>query len=594
MKRILFILIAVFVASLSKAQQLPLFTQYYNNEFLYNPSQTLTEVSPSLTMLYRKQWVQLEGPTTKGVLFQAPLVAEKVGIGVQLFNDRIGIFDQTGGKVSYSYQLNLNDEHRLLLGLSAGYFQTNFVWDEGFLNSTIDPEVLNRVGDKVNSFDADFGLTYAWKELEVGIAVPHLLANDANFLSPNDNILFYPNRHFLGSASYKFNFGDGLSLRPLLMARYHPSVPVQFDVNAIFDYQNKFWLAASYRHDYAFSGAFGVKLHERFDLGYSYDFSTSDIASYGGATHEIVFTLRMGKVAGMLTKDEQKEIEEKELEKQQSLDDLKLELAQLRKRIREQADSLTNHESRITALENAKDSIAEIVKNEVQEQLKQEKVGSGSYDVRDPNAGPQNYNQRTNPIINPEDQEAPYGRKKDGTPIGANENYNGPKYDKEGNEITNRPESKELYDVNGNKIKDIDNYVGPIYNANGEKIGENKAPRSAANNGGSNNGGVNNNPSTSSYNGKNYTREELNNDGIKYTAPGNYLVVASFRSKENSLKQLQQMEENGINGGIVYNHFRKWFYVYTLDTDDFDEAITKLREARAGDNPDAWIHVILE
>lgn len=614
MKKSFIIISAVLSFVVAQAQQIPLYTQYYNNGFLFNPSQTLTEDYSSLNLFYRKQWVQSQSPlTTQGLVFQTPLKVEKIGLGVNLINDKFGIFNRTGVSMAYSYQVDLNYDHKLLLGLSAGYLGTNYEWTQD-VNTILDPRIQQSINDGVNSFDATFGLTYKFKELEVGLAVPHLLEDDFDFTVNSNELLYFNYRHYLASAAYKLQFNK-VSLRPLVLVRYQPAVNPQFDASLVFGYDEKVWAAASYRYEGAMTFGVGVNLHQRFNVGYSYDMNlNSDLAQYFGATHEINVGIILGKGKSATPPPPPPIIKDTLTTNTLSLEELQRQIDQLKKRTKEQSDSLKDHEARITDLElqMKEDSLQKTMENILDEM----KVGSGSLDYR----GEQlNLGEGSRPIVNPENPNALFGFKEDGTPISPNEKYDGDVfYDKNATrkvEDPNNPGSA-LYDMDGNRIEDLDSYNGAVKDKNGKIVKDKDGnvvyygdePSKGDNNSGRDTNGAttgsddntagarsgSNTSTKSSAPPKSYSQSELIKDGIRYTAPGNYVVVGSFRGKANAIKLREQLQDQGYSAGIVYNHYRKWFYVYSIETDDFSEALSELRKERAGTHDDAWVHVIIE
>ncbi|MBI3143177.1 MAG: PorP/SprF family type IX secretion system membrane protein [Bacteroidetes bacterium] len=609
MKKATFAFVLALSGLMSQAQQIPLFSQYYNNEFLYNPSQVLTEDYSSLSLFYRKQWISSQSPlVSQGLVFQSPIKVEKVGLGVSLINDKHGIFNRTGGSMAYSYRIDLNEEHRLLLGLAAGFMNTNYDWNSD-ISLLADPRFAEAITDRVTSFDATFGLTYAWKGLEVGFAIPHLLDKDLDFMNREVLMLYYNYRHYVGSASYLFEF-DKISLRPLVLARYQPAVSPVIDANLVFGYDQKVWAAVGYRQTGALTFGIGGMLHERLSVGYSYDMGlNSDISQYFGATHEINFSIKFGR----------SEVKPKEVEVVE--DTLTLEILQqqinlLKKENKGQQTTIDDHEKRIGDLENQLK--ADSLQKKMEEILDEMEIGSGSVDYRgnEVTLGP-----GSRKVVNPDDPNGLFGYKEDGTPISPYEKYEGPVYhDNEGKRIVADPANPdvELYDEEGNPIDDINTYTGRVRTKDGKYVKDKDGNVIYYDNGGD--GDDEENPGTGTKTGTRpgtkpgngtgntgtkpgsgssatiptYEKPELAKEGIRYTAPGNYVVVASFRNKDNAIKMREELQDKGYSAGIVYNHFRKWFYVYAFESKDFNKTLDELRKERAGTFKDAWVHVIIE
>ncbi len=74
-----------------------------------------------------------------------------------------------------------------------------------------------------------------------------------------------------------------------------------------------------------------------------------------------------------------------------------------------------------------------------------------------------------------------------------------------------------------------------------------------------------------------------------------YMVVGSFKIKDNSYNLKRQLEKKGYNVGIVYNKKRNWYYVYISQSSDTVgglEQLYDLREQKKDEFPDAWIYIL--
>ena len=91
MKKAFFILVlALFISSTSIAQQDPHYTQYMYNMNVINPAYAGSKENLSFGLLYRKQWVDVEGaPSTFSLSGSLP-VGKNVGVGLSIISDRIG------------------------------------------------------------------------------------------------------------------------------------------------------------------------------------------------------------------------------------------------------------------------------------------------------------------------------------------------------------------------------------------------------------------------------------------------------------------------------------------------------------------------
>src|SRR6185295_13637289 len=103
-----------------EAQQNPHYTQYMYNMNVINPAYAGSKDHLSGGLLYRNQWVGIDGaPTTFSLSGSSP-VGKNVGAGLSLVSDQIGPVKEQDVYADFSYTLNLGGEHRLALGLKAG------------------------------------------------------------------------------------------------------------------------------------------------------------------------------------------------------------------------------------------------------------------------------------------------------------------------------------------------------------------------------------------------------------------------------------------------------------------------------------------
>ena len=102
----------------------------------------------------------------------------------------------------------------------------------------------------------------------------------------------------MSSLKYKFFILPAkkeISISPQVLMRYLPNTPLQYDANVNFDWQNKFWLGATYKSNYAIGLNLGVVLFKQFSIGYSYDYITGSINKYAGLSHEIMLNIKFNK-----------------------------------------------------------------------------------------------------------------------------------------------------------------------------------------------------------------------------------------------------------------------------------------------------------
>ncbi len=277
-------------ASVASAQQLPLFSQYFHNEFIYNPAWAGNYPYASANMTYRSQWSGFEdAPKTAQFTFDLPFYQYRAGFGMNIFHESIKETRRTKAMFTYAYHIfgPYENSSKLSFGISAGalFDQTDF--NSLYVIDENDPSILNRTGNATN-FEMAFGINYLYRNrVQIGLAAPQLLNPGLTVTDDGDNSLGLTN-HFLGTIKFILDMPDGYTVvEPMLMARYALNAPLQYEPAVRVTYADLFWGSAAYRPEYAVSVALGIKL-DRLRVGYARDFAIGDFVGAIGASNEIM------------------------------------------------------------------------------------------------------------------------------------------------------------------------------------------------------------------------------------------------------------------------------------------------------------------
>jgi len=295
MKRVALVLVflVLSVAPLL-AQQNPLYSQYMFNHMVINPAYAGTKPYMSLTGIVRKQWMGFEGsPLTGSVSFHGPMKNRKMGLGVLLNNDHIGIIDQTDLYGNYSYQVGMG-KGKLSLGLSGGvsFYSSNVselvVWDGG------DPVYnANSINDVLPNFGA--GAYYYSEKFYLGLSTPQLLSYNSNDkLSVKKQYIHHPSPHYYLTSGFVIETKGLTKIKPSALVRYVKGAPVSFDVNVNVLLNEILWLGVSYRHNDAVVGMVEYQLSRKLRFGYAYEYTTTEMRNVVGSTHEVMLAFDFG------------------------------------------------------------------------------------------------------------------------------------------------------------------------------------------------------------------------------------------------------------------------------------------------------------
>lgn len=280
MKNKILILIAVissfYVTELS-AQQDAQYTQYMYNTLSINPAYAGSRDGLSALLLYRTQWVGLDGaPDTGSFNIHSPFGDEQnVGLGLSVVNDRIGPTQETYFDVSFSYSINTSDDGRLSFGLNGGGSLLDIKYSE--LSAYNNGDVLLQ-SDIDNKFSPQIGAGVYYRNADkwyLGLSVPNILEtkyfDDASLSQASERM------HFYLMGGYVFDINQDLKLKPAFLVKQVSGSPLQADVTANALYKDKFTFGLAYRWDAAVSGLLGYQVSESLMLGFGYDREVTDL-----------------------------------------------------------------------------------------------------------------------------------------------------------------------------------------------------------------------------------------------------------------------------------------------------------------------------
>jgi type IX secretion system PorP/SprF family membrane protein len=298
MKKLLLAAFLVFGVYTAKAQQDALLSQYMFNHLLINPAYAGSKDYMMATLLYRNQWVNWKGaPTTEVASLHGPIGTTNLGWGGLIAHDHEGVTDRTDFYGNFSYFVRVNEQVKLGMGLRAGaayYVRHNsdlVYWD------TNDPKFA---GDQVSSLLPNFGTgLYLYGDMfYLGASIPELLSYDPNkSLSVNvkDKVVPEQVRHIFATAGYVYPINEDVILKPSLLVKYVGNAPTELDININALLNNIIWVGASYRTSDAVVAIVEFQLNKKLRIGYSYDFTMTDIKDYSAGSHEIMLGYDFGQ-----------------------------------------------------------------------------------------------------------------------------------------------------------------------------------------------------------------------------------------------------------------------------------------------------------
>jgi type IX secretion system PorP/SprF family membrane protein len=312
LKSLFFCIIFLANSRFAEAQQDAQYSQYMFNSLVINPAYAGYKEALSLGALSRIQWVGIDGaPKTQTIIFDGSFGNdEKVGLGLSIVKDKLGLQEQSSAYLNYAYRLRVGDEARLAFGLGIGVAQYTLNGDGAITNDPNDPNFPYGKASFIVP-DARFGVHYSTDQFYAGLSVTNLVSPSINYSNDTKNIVAKQGRHFFLTAGYLVDVLDFVKFKPSFLIKEDLKGPTNLDLNNFFLINEKVWLGFSYRTSVNLLNKSGVQGNVKspdalvgmvefyagkgWRLGYAYDYTVSSLKGYESGSHEISIGITFGK-----------------------------------------------------------------------------------------------------------------------------------------------------------------------------------------------------------------------------------------------------------------------------------------------------------
>ena len=325
MKKIICFVVFLQSIQLCFAQQRPQYTQYILNNYILNPALSGIENYTDVKISSRDQWVGLNGaPRTMYLTLHAPIgkkdyktsatsfnvpgenprgsrywenytaSAPHHGIGFSIINDKTGLYNRFSANVSYAYHIGLSPRTNMSAGFAGGIMKlsrdgTKSTYDNGDL---VDP-AQGSVADvyKIRP-DLSAGVWIYSANYFLGLSAQQIIPQKVSFV--DDTLGFKIVPHLFATAGFRFLVNDDINAVPSFMIKYVSPLEPQVDLNMKFQYRDLFWVGGSCRFKYGFAGMLGLNVGNTLNIGYAYDYTTTQLRTASKGTHEIIIGFLLG------------------------------------------------------------------------------------------------------------------------------------------------------------------------------------------------------------------------------------------------------------------------------------------------------------
>lgn len=291
--RLLFTLIVILLfSSALRAQEFIGVSQYMYHKQFYNPAAMSTNNNINAVMLYRNQWMGMDG-APHVYAFNASIPFKKAAVGIGLYRSTIGIHEANSFLLSYSYRLQLGNFKYLSFGLSAGLkFHNRNYLDVNSHDKNDEYLSANLNSDFVPNLQ--FGLLFFSKKYYIGFSIPQLVSNNVdlkenktinNFTFESSKLRLYLN------GGYEYDLTDLWRFNVSSLIKYENNSPLDFDFNIMSTYLDKFGFGLSYRTSKQWMALLNIRVTKELKLGYAYHITV--ISNQILNSHEIVLLFNL-------------------------------------------------------------------------------------------------------------------------------------------------------------------------------------------------------------------------------------------------------------------------------------------------------------
>lgn len=290
--------IVLLIGNVNFAQELnvPVATHYLaDNPFVISPVYAGIGDNVRLRLNGFAQWIGIKDAPQNQALYADFRVFQQSGLGLSVYNDKNGYTRQAGGKITFAHHITLDYPSKQYLSFGLSYNFNNFRIETGEFN-VIDPRIINDRYTSNNNFDA--GILYRKSNFYLAFNVSNILNKDVKkFTFQEPNLL--RNYQIYSGYIFRSNKENRLEFEPSAYFQYFQS-----DSRSSTDLNIKMRYFDSQRTGYAWLGATYRFLNDQplkpltlgpmvglkkggFYLGYSYQITLNELASYNSGTHMI-------------------------------------------------------------------------------------------------------------------------------------------------------------------------------------------------------------------------------------------------------------------------------------------------------------------
>lgn len=312
--RLYLLLLCTILTSALMAQD-PTFSQFFAAPLDINPAFTGLTYRPKFHLNYRNQWPSVNAYSTYAASADQYFHTINSGFGMKVKADVAGngIYNRQFAGLIYSYNVEFRREKQLKFGIEAGVIRTALDWNKLIFYDQLDPtfgtnipgglpSTLEERPDNLNqtTLDISAGVLYHTKNFYAGLGAFHLNSPEENFLARTGDADKNLPIRMVAHAGYTYaiqegnRFQKGVYIIPTVMY-INQGQQGQVNAGAIANIKGLMG-GMHFRHVFDNADAlifFAGYEYEMLRIGYSFDYTLSELGIGAGGAHELSLTINL-------------------------------------------------------------------------------------------------------------------------------------------------------------------------------------------------------------------------------------------------------------------------------------------------------------
>jgi len=279
------------------AQTEPMYSQYMYNMLGVNPAYAGNREALSLNFFQRNQWVGIKGaPKTTSISMDQSIKDGKLGWGIQVYDDRLGVEAASGLNGMLSTRIQVSEKGILSGGISFGMMNYRINLNEvNNRNNPNDPSFISIDNPSKWNPSLGMGIYYNTDRFYAGLATPSILkARLASYENMITSIQTSNAFHLFANAGYVFDINEDVKLKPSTMIKMVSGAPIETDINLNVWLKDLLGFGASYRTGDAFVGMVELQATSNLRFGYAYDMPFNPLKYFTKGSHELMLRYEIG------------------------------------------------------------------------------------------------------------------------------------------------------------------------------------------------------------------------------------------------------------------------------------------------------------